>query len=419
MHPDDPSAPAGFTPPRPNVRRSLRPRWSDLAELAAIFLLLGITGFGGPTAHLIRMRTLFVEQRRWLDDEQFALMLGAANLIPGPTSTEFALHVGMKRAGLPGLLVSGICFIAPAALICGSTATLAPAWRETPAWAGAVTATTASVVCLLAFGFPSFAKPLLRRPVDWTVALGGAVTAALGSDPLWTLFGSGLLMSLVGMDSTTQRHRYMLHCFLLLIVTILLIVWAKAVPFGFGNLPRVAHPAAVLAEFAAIGSSLYGNGNLLLAFADQRLVEHLGWIDAATLREAVAVGQATPGPVFAMASYLGMRLAGVAGAMTATVGIFLPAFLLVGVSSRFLDKMRHSEALLWFLTGLNAASVGTMAIVIFDLARGITNGWLGWIAFGVAAGCFWKTRINVAWVIVGCGTVGSLAGWQMPYLIGR
>ena len=404
--------------PSPEAARH-PPLLAELAELAMLFLLLGLTGFGGPTAHLVRMRALFVDQRRWLDADAFALTLGAANLIPGPTSTEVALHIGMRRAGLPGLMVAGICFIAPAAVLCGSLAALAPELRSTPMWRGAVTATSAGVVSLLAIGFPAFAKPLLKTRSDVVAAAVGAIGTAMGVDPLWTLFGIGLIVAGFRFGGAADRKTYAIHGAVLFAVALSLVYSTRLAVRWVPSDSGVANVGTMFAEFAAIGSSLYGNGNLLLAFADERLVHAKGWVDPATLREAIAVGQATPGPVFAMASYLGMRIAGIAGAWSATTGIFLPAFLLVAMSSHLLERMRRSEALLVFLAGLNAASVGTMAIVVAKLAHGVLFQWIAWVVLVPSVVLMARTRVNVAWVIIGCAVLGGIGGWLIPWSAGR
>lgn len=402
----DPSAQEPSDAGKRIPRRTLAP----LLELLVVFGVLGLTGFGGPAAHILRMRELFVEQRRWLDEPRWAFLLGASNLIPGPTSTELALHLGAHRAGLAGMIVAGIAFIAPAAMFCVVLASVSGQWQASPIWSGIVACSTAAVVANLSTGFPRFARPLLSERLDWILAALGVVGTASGIDPFWTLFGSGILTAFWNRPKSAPmlRYRWQIACLL----SFMVLLGSAAAGRWHWSTGQTGEPTLwrIFQEFAVLGSSLFGNGNLLLAFAQERLVEQTAWVSRSTLAEAVSVGQATPGPVFSMATFLGYRIAGPSGALVATIGIFLPAFVFVGITHRAMDRLRSSEALQRFLQGLNAASVGTMGWVIVALGIQWADSVVAWIVFFGACALHRWSRWNAVWGILAGAGAGAATG---------
>jgi chromate transporter len=330
---------------------------TSLRELALLFLRLGSTAFGGPAAHIAMMQEEVVRRRNWLSNERFLDLLGATNLIPGPNSTELAIHIGWERRRWAGLWVAGISFIAPAMLI-----TLACAWAYvhlgTRAEAGwllyGVKPVMVAVVLQALWGLaPRAARtPLLR-------VLGAAAIAlvALGTHELLVLFGAGLLSVAIRYRSAHRDD----------VPSAPKRAYAPLAPLVFGLGASSATPASLFWVFAKIGSVLFGSGYVLIAFLRADLVSRLHWLTEAQLLDAVAVGQVTPGPVFTTATFIGYVLAGPSGALLATLGIFLPAFVFVALSGPLVPRLRASQNAGWFLDGVNVASLALMAVVTVQL----------------------------------------------------
>ena len=367
-------------------------------EVASLFLRLGATAFGGPAAHIAMMRDEVVRRRRWLSDEEFLDLLGVTNLIPGPNSTEMAIHTGYARAGRAGLLVAGICFIAPAILIV-----------LVLAWAYATYGARPQATWLL-YGV----KPvIIAIVVQALVALGRAALknlflAALALVAL-ALYFAGinelLLLALAGLLAAGVKHPRTQTA------TLLAAAPAYAASTGFALTVLAAAPvglARMFGIFVKIGAVLYGSGYVLLAFLRSDFVVRLGWLTERQLLDAVAIGQFTPGPVFTTATFIGYLLGGTAGALLATAGIFLPAFVFVAASHPFIPKLRRSPTAAAALDGVNAASLALMAGVTVQLGRAaIVDGWT--VGIALAAGAVLLLRpINSAWLVGGGALVGLL-----------
>jgi len=361
---------------------------SPLSEIAAAFLRLGLTAFGGPAAHIALMERELVDRRGWLTREELVELYGAASLIPGPNSTEVAIHVGFKRAGLPGLVVAGACFILPAALL-----TLLLAWIYTrygalPAAGALLAGLQPAVMGIVAAAVARLARTAVKGWAEIAVCAGACVAGALGLNELWVLLGAGALVA-----APRLRPRGAL----------------AAWPGALASAPLAAGApglSAVFLVFLKIGSVLYGSGYVLIAFLRTELIANRGWLTERQLLDAVAAGQVTPGPLFSTATFVGYLLGGGAGAGLATLGIFLPAFIFVAVSAPLLGAMRRSPALAAFLRGVNAASIGLVAAVLFDLGRAA----LGWPpAWGIAilsAALAFATRVEPTWLLA----AGAIAG---------
>jgi chromate transporter len=357
---------------KPIVRR-------ELIELASLFLKLGTIAFGGPAAHIAMMEEEVVRRRRWLSRDDFLDLLGATNLIPGPNSTELAIHIGARRAGFPGLLVSGACFIFPAMLI-----VMACGWAY------------------VKFGKLPQAEAILYgvKPVIIAVviqALWGLLKTAVKSTAL-------ALLTLVSVTAVFLGTNELL---VLLIAGILMAIQRKAP----GATLAIGAPFALwpmFVSFLKIGSVLYGSGYVLLAFLRGDFVERLGWLTESQLLDAVAVGQITPGPVFTTATFIGYILGGPSAAILATIGIFLPAFFFVAISGPLIPKIRKSPAAGAFLDGVNVASLALMIVVTWQLASAALVDWLT-VALLIAAGfLLLRYKINSAWLVLGGAAVGIL-----------
>jgi chromate transporter len=360
-----------------------------LRELALLFLRLGATTFGGPAAHIAVMEDEIVRRRSWLDRQEFLDLLGATHLIPGPNSTEMAIHIGYRRAGLAGLVVAGLSFILPAALL-----SLALAWgyaryRTIPAVETVLYGVKPVIIAVVVQAIWGLARTGIPTRRLLLVAILALVANALGMNELLVLFAAGLLS--VAASGTSRARALALP---------LLLLPSGATAVGTG---------AIFLFFLKVGSILYGSGYVLLAFLRSDLVVRHRWLTEAELLDAVAVGQITPGPVFSVATFIGYLLDGFPGAVAATVGIFLPAFLFVAVSGPLVARIRRSPALSAFLDGVIAASLSLMAVVAFELAKGslVDLGSLA-ILLASAVALMWF-RVSSSWLILAGGLVSVLA----------
>jgi chromate transporter len=360
-----------------------------LLGLAGVFLRLGLTAFGGPAAHVALMRDEFVRRRRWLDDATFLDLLGAANLIPGPTSTELAMHVGHRRAGRAGLMVAGLAFLLPAVLIVGALAAIYVEVGRRPEIEALFVGIAPVVVAIIAHAGWSIGRAAIRG--QWHVALFAAAIAAVlvGVPEIWVLLAAGVV-ALTGAAAGSRPAAAAGAG-----------AWATA---ATGPALAASIPAMFL-TFLKIGAVLFGSGYVLVALLRSELVDGLGWLTEAQLLDAVAVGQATPGPLFSTATFIGYLLGGPAGAAAATVGIFLPAFLAVGLSIPLLARLRASARARAFLDGVNVAAVALIAIVAAQLGVGAIGDPLALgealAALALLARGFGSGRLVVAGAIIG------------------
>ena len=375
-----------------------------LLTLASAFLKLGTTAFGGPAAHLAMMQDEFVCRRKWLSNEEFVDMIGAANLVPGPSSTEVAIHIGYKRAGLLGMVVSGVCFIVPAALMVGALAWGYVRFHTLPGFQSALYGIKPVVVAIVARAI----LLLIGKVVDtWTkrIALGTAfVLALVGINQLLVLLGSG-----VALGGSALRREHSWKSALPIATLLASIAMIAAVPLTWEALAGVspnASPLAVFLYFVKLGSVLYGGGYVLLSFLETDLVLHWSWLTKSQLLDAIAVGQFTPGPVFTTATFIGYLLAGPMGAIAGTVGIFLPAFVFVAISGKLLRNVRGSPVSGSFLDGVNAAALALMASVLVRLGLDAIVDFRSAVIAVVAVILLVRLKVNSALLIA----AGALAG---------
>jgi len=380
-------------------------------EIALLFLRLGLIGFGGPAAHIAMMEDEVVTRRRWITRERFLDLLGVTNLIPGPNSTEMAIHIGMARAGFPGLLVAGVCFILPAAAI-----TLVFAWAYVRFQAMPEAAALLIGIKPVVIAVILSAVVRLGRTAVKTISLallGSAVLALalLGLNEIVLLLAGGvvgILWSIAGRGSIRPAAVVLFGmCGLMALAPLA----AAAVSASSGS-PWPVTPAslpAIALFFLKIGSVLFGSGYVLIAFLREGLVADYRWLTELQLLDAVAIGQFTPGPVLSTATFIGYLLAGWPGALVATAAIFLPSFLFVMASHPLIPRLRGSAAAAGFLDAVNVSSIGLMAAVTVEFSVGALKSWQGW-AIGLAAFVgLVKFRVNPAWLVI----AGALAGWTL------
>jgi chromate transporter len=365
-------------------------------EVAALFLRLGVTSFGGPAAHIALMRDEAVGRRGWLTDQQFLDLVSACNLIPGPNSTELAIHIGYHAAGWRGLLAAGICFILPATLIVAIIAWSYVTFGTLPQVAGVLYGVKPVVIAVVMQAIWTLGRACLKTR---TLAVVGGIDLVLvvaGVHELLVLFGTGAALAAL---RSVRRHRPNA------MLSVVIPLFATPSSAGSGAVSFGLWP--LFWEFAKVGSVLFGSGYVLLAFLRGDLVERYGWLTEQQLLDAVAVGQVTPGPVFTTATFIGYLLGGPAGAAAATIGIFLPAFVFVAASIPLVARLRKSDTVGAFLDGVNVASLALMAVVAAQLGRSALIDPVTVVLAGVSAVALFRYRINTTWLVV----VGAVVGY--------
>lgn len=367
-------------------------------ELSSLFLKLGITAFGGPAAHIAMMRSEVVDRKGWLTDTEFLDLLAATHLIPGPNSTELAIHIGLKKGKIWGLLLSGICFILPAAMIVGTIAWAYAHYRQTPQIAWLMYGVSPIIIAIIIQAVLKLSKAALKNKfllilglsvtglsiagINELLLLGGAAILVVSTRVKWIGGATGALLTLA---STT-------------LLSNTLMATAQTVPITLTKLTLF---------FLKTGSILFGSGYVLLAFLRADLTERWGWLTEQELIDAVTIGQLTPGPVFTTATFIGYLLHGWLGAVLATVGIFAPGFIFVALTQPVMSKLRESRVTSGILDGLVVASLGLMTAVAWQLFRttivDIPTLALAIMAFFILT--IWN--LNSTWLIL----IGASTGW--------
>jgi chromate transporter len=371
-------------------------RRETLAELARVFLKLGATSFGGPAAHVAMMEEELVRRRAWVSRERFLDLLGASNLIPGPNSTELAIHLGRDRAGVPGLLVAGVSFILPAALLVLGLAWVYVRFGTLPAAAGLLYGAKPVIIAIVLQALWALGRTAVKTRVDAGVALLALALAAAGLHELAVLLGLGSLRAAV---AWARRPRPAAPAGLLLP---LLAAAPAAAAGGSASL------GALFLFFLKVGSLLFGSGYVLLAFLRADLVERRGWLTEGQLLDAVAVGQLTPGPLSTTATFIGYILGGLPGAGLATLGIFLPAFILVAASAPLVPRLRGSAVAGAFLDGVNVAALALMALVTLRLAGAALVDLPTALIFLAGAVLLLAFGVRSLWLLAGGSVLGLL-----------
>ena len=387
----------------------------SLKELALFFLRLGVTAFGGPAAHIAIMEDELVRRRKWLSREKFLDLLGASSLIPGPSSSELAIHIGYLRAGWAGLIIGGTCFIFPAAILVGIIAWAYVRFGHLPAVAALLYGVKPVVIAVILQALWGLGRTAVKSSSLAIAAMACLALSFARVNILLILFGTGA--ALAGIHALSRNFAGKRPTGALTFVTAgrgVRAGLARILPWAGATGAATVIPGMwpLFLVFLRIGSIVFGSGYVLLAFLRADLVVHRGWVSDAQLVDAVAIGQLTPGPVFTTATFLGYLLRGPVGALVATVGIFLPAFVLVAISGPFIPFIRRSATAGVFLDGVNAASLALMAAVSYALARSAIVDWLTGIVVLVSAVLLLRFRVNSAWLVLG-GAVIGVAGELM------
>jgi chromate transporter len=371
---------------------------TSLPELSLLFLRLGATAFGGPAAHIAMMQDEVVQRRQWLTEEHFLDLLGATNLIPGPNSTEMAIHIGWQRRRWPGLVIAGVSFIVPAALITGVLGWAYVRFGTLPAATGLLYGVKPVIIAVVAQAIWRLAPKAAR---SWPLRTLGALAAALavlGVSELLVLLGAGIMAVALARSLDVKRSRGGPLQQLI-----------PALPVAAGVATKTLTLSGIFWVFFKIGSVLFGSGYVLIAFLRAELVQRLGWLSQSQLIDAVAVGQVTPGPVFTTATFVGYLLSGPKGALLATLGIFLPAFIFVALSGPLIPRLRASRGAGAFLDGVNVAALALMAVVTAQLARTALVDLPTCALAVIAALLLIRFNINSTWLVLGGAIAGYLA----------
>ena len=374
------------------------PRRAALRELAWLFGRLGFTAFGGPAAHVAMMEDEVVRRRGWMTRERLLDLIGAANLIPGPTSTELAIHIGHERAGWAGLVVAGACFILPAVAIVLAIAWAYVRFGALPAVGGVLYGVKPVIIAVVVQALWGLGRSAIKSVGLAAIGLAALAASLAGADELIVLVAAGIAAAL-GRGAARRT---------------------PAAAASWAPLPLLGAATGAATTlglwplfwvFLKIGSVLFGSGYVLLAFLQSDLVDRLHWLTGSQLLDAVAVGQVTPGPVFTTATFVGYLLAGGGGAAVATLGIFLPAFVFVAISGPLVPRIRSSPIAGAVLDGVNAASLALMAAVALQLGRAAIVDVPTAALAAVAAVVLLRFRLNSAWLVLG----GAIAGAAITY----
>ncbi|OPB95606.1 chromate transporter [Elizabethkingia occulta] len=368
----------------------------SLNELAKVFLKLGFTAFGGPAAHIAMMRQEVVTKRRWMSEEHFLDLIGATNLIPGPNSTEMAIHIGQDRAGWRGLIIAGLCFICPAVIITLFFSWLYKQYGQLPEIQPFIYGIKPAIISIILMAVYPLSKKSLKTPQLWGIGFIVLVLSLLGINEFFLLFGAGImaiLFSLINKQNTIH----------------------SLIPVA---LLQISNPGFITSKnlhlfliFLKIGAILYGSGYVLFAFLDTELVA-TGLLTRQQLIDAIAVGQFTPGPVFSSVTFIGYQINGFMGALISTIAIFLPSFVFVALLHPLMKKMRSSKSLSIFLDAVNVASIAIIIAVCYEM---IKDSIADWRTIFIAVLCFSLLfrfkNMNSAWIVL----LGALLGFTLQY----
>jgi chromate transporter len=372
---------------------------ADLKDIAKLFLKLGIIGFGGPAAHIAMMQNEVVTKRKWLTDQHFLDLIGATNLIPGPNSTEMAIHIGHEKGGWKGLIVAGFCFILPAVFITGIFAWLYKQYGQLPEVQPFIYGIKPAIIAIILGAVFPLAKKSLKSPELIIIGLVVLVGSLFKIHEIYLMFGAGFFALLLAYARNNNQKS--INSFLPL--TLLQLTNTTILSAANANLFWI---------FLKIGAILYGSGYVLFAFLDTELVS-TGLLTRQQLIDAIAVGQLTPGPVFSSVTFIGYQINGFAGAVVSTIAIFLPSFCFVALLNPMVKKMRNSKQFSIFLDAVNVAAVAIIAAVCFEMSKDAITDWRAiLIAVVSIAIAFGYKKINSAFVVLG----GSLIGYLLTLI---
>ena len=385
-------------------------RYKRLLELAGLFFRLGTVAFGGPAAHISMFREEVVRRRQWIDDRRFLDLLGATSLIPGPNSTEMAIHIGLERARWAGLVVAGVCFILPAFVFVTGLTWVYVEFGQHLVVAGILYGIKPVVIAVVAKAITGLSGVAFRRPRQVVIAVAALGLYLGGTNEILLMFGSGSF----GVLFTWIRPRIGGG----LTVVAPLMGLTQTLPGVALNIPATFSLASLFLVFLKIGAVLYGSGYVLVTFLERDLVDRLGWLTQPQLLDVIAIGQVTPGPVFTTATAIGYVMGGLPGAAVATVGIFLPSFLFVAMVNPLITYLRSNTMASAFLDGVNAGAIALMAGVALTLGRAaIVDAPSAVVGIG-AAYLLVRRGVSPTWLIPVAAVIGVSCQWGLGIVSG-
>ncbi len=392
--------------------------FNRLGELAKLFFKLGVIGFGGPAAHIAMMEDEVVKRRQWLTRSHFLDLIGATNLIPGPNSTEMAIHVGYTYGGWPGLIVAGVCFILPAVLITAAFSWIYVEFGTLPQVAPLIYGIKPAVLAVILGAVWRLGKKAVKNRKLLMIGLGVAVLVFYGQNEVIALLLGGSL-GMIWLRLSDKGNPPPEETAAIMAAGLTTSAALKATAATGATVASV--PLWQLGWFfLKVGSVLFGSGYVLVAFLEGGLVREQGWLTKAQLLDAIAIGQFTPGPVLSTSTFIGYLIAGFPGAVVATVAIFLPSFLFVVLLNPLVPRLRASKWASAFLDAVNVSSVALMGVVTLNLsqttlikpARAFSIDWLSAVIATSATVLAIRFQINAAWLVLG----GALIGWLFSVL---
>jgi len=370
---------------------------ADLKDIAKLFLKLGVIGFGGPAAHISMMQQEVVTKRKWLTEQHFLDLIGATNLIPGPNSTEMAIHIGHEKGGWKGLIVAGLCFILPAVFITGVFAWLYKQYGQLPEVQPFVYGIKPAIIAIILGAIFPLAKKSLKSVELAIIGIIVLLCSLLKFNEIYLMFGAGFIALFLAFIRNRNQTNSIFPLAFLQITNATILSVTNANLFWI---------------FLKIGAILYGSGYVLFAFLDTELVA-TGLLSRQQLIDAIAVGQFTPGPVFSSVTFIGYQINGFSGAIISTIAIFLPSFFFVALLNPLVKKMRNSKLFSAFLDAVNVASVAIIIAICFEMGKETITDWRTiLIAVLSIAIAFGFKKINSAFVVLG----GSLLGYLLFFI---
>ncbi len=368
---------------------------ATLKEIAKVFGKLGIIGFGGPAAHIAMMREEAVVKQKWMSEQHFLDLLGATNLIPGPNSTEMAIHIGYDKGGWKGLVIAGLCFILPAVLITGIFAYLYSIYGQLPEVQPFIYGIKPAIIAIILSSIYPLAKQSVKSINLVLIGITVLLAAVFGINEIYLMFAAGLFA--LGLHTVKNRKKGTLHNF---------------VPIALFQITQTtlwkATNTQLFWTFLKIGSIIYGSGYVLFAFLDTELVA-AGLLTRQQLLDAIAVGQFTPGPVFSSVTFIGFQINGISGAFVSTLAIFLPSFVLVGLINPLIKRLRNYKGLSAFLDAVNVASVAIILAVCYQMGKETITDWRSiTIALISIVIVFKFKKINSAFIVLSGALLGFL-----------
>jgi chromate transporter len=390
-----------------NRKQSAIGKKTNLRELALFFLRLGTTTFGGPAAHIAMMEDEIVRRRQWVPREKFLDLLGVANLIPGPSSTEMAIFIGYLCEGWAGLLLAGVCFIAPAMMIVTGFAWIYVRFGNLPQMTWLFYGVKPVVIAIILQALWNLGRTAVKNKFLGALAIVAMILSFLGMNVLVLLFGIGVVAGIrQGVIRDPAKNWKPILIMLLLVCSFLALVYFAPRLHSTGKEELGLLPLFFF--FVKVGSIVFGSGYVLLAFLQADLVVNWHWLTTRQLLDAIAVGQVTPGPVFTTATFIGYFLAGLPGALISTAGIFLPSFIFVAASSLIIPRLRKSAVAGGFLDGVIVASLALMASVTWNLGRDAVIDLPTALMVLGSTVLLLRFRLNSLWLVLGGALTGFL-----------